>query len=564
MRLKHWMCLIFLGLTATIWSQEETSVIEESTPLNWFNLDPALNGQPGVSTERMYREILQGKTAKTVVVAVLDTGVDFEHEDLKEVMWVNPGEIPDNGIDDDQNGYIDDIHGWNFIGNADGRNIEADNLEMTRLYVVYHQKYKDKKPEEIAESDKKEYATYLEYGEKMVEKREAAKPDMELYGNVNEAFEALTAAIGKDPEDITERDVNKMRGSKDDGLVRASAMMLSLLAQGNTYKESVEGIYSLYENAYVEYNYYYNPEYDPRELVGDNYEDPYERFYGNNDVEGNDARHGTHVAGIIAAQRDNGIGMDGVANNVRIMAVRMLPPHGDERDKDIANAIIYAVDNGASVINMSFGKGASPYKDVVDKAVKYAMEHDVLLIHAAGNDGKENDLENNFPNDKFMKSGWFQPKSADNWIEVGAIGPREGETLATDFSNYSGTLVDVFAPGEEIYATVPDDEYESLAGTSMAAPVVAGIAGVLRSYYPELSASQIKQVIMSSVVKQKMQVQIPGGEKMIDFSDLCVSGGTVNVYKAAQLASSVKGKRKKKNMRLYVPVVQDSRVVPVP
>jgi cell wall-associated protease len=528
----------------------------EEVPKNWFNLDPAVNGVPGISIERTYRELLANKPSRTIVVAVLDTGVDYDHEDLKDVMWVNPGEIPGNGVDDDKNGYIDDIHGWNFIGNADGRNIEADNLEMTRLYVQYHAKYKDMKPEEIAEEDKKEYETYLEYGKKMEEKRAAAKPDLDLYGNVNDLFQKLNEAIDKDPKEVTAKDVNRFRNNANTDLARAASMMLNVMDQGNTYKQSLDGIGQMYDQAYADYNYYYNPEYDPRDLVGDNYEDPTERYYGNNDVEGNDARHGTHVAGIIGAVRKNGIGMDGVADNVRIMAVRMLPPHGDERDKDIANAIRYAVDNGATVINMSFGKGASPYKGVVDDAVKYAMRNDVLLIHAAGNDAKLNDFENNFPNDKFEEKGWFKPKFADNWLEIGAVGPRYGKDMVAGFSNYSGEIVDVFAPGEEIYATVPNNEYEFLQGTSMAAPVVAGIAAVLRSYYPGLSARQIKDVIMGSVVKEKEQVYIPGTEDLVSFSDICTAGGTVNAYKAVQLAAQIDGKRKKKYMQLYTPMKQ--------
>ncbi|MEN0002799.1 MAG: S8 family peptidase [Bacteroidota bacterium] len=550
MNSKFCLTLIGLLLAGAVFAQQAP----DETPKNWFNLDPAVNGVPGISVERMYRELLKDRTPQVTIVAVLDSGVDFEHEDLKEVMWVNQGEIPDNGIDDDKNGYIDDIHGWNFIGNPDGTNVEADNLEMTRLYVIYRDKYKDRDRADLSKEEQEEYDQYKEWDTLMEEKRAAALPDMELYGNINKFLQALHEAIGKEPEEVTEKDIVKIqRGSKDQMLVQAASIMLDLIGQGNTYAESLEGISQMAESAYVDYNYYYNPEYDPRDIVGDNYEDPNERFYGNSDIIGNDPLHGTHVAGIIGAQRKNGIGMDGVADNVRIMGVRMLPPHGDERDKDIANAIYYAVDNGASVINMSFGKGASPYKDVVDKAMKYAVDNDVVIVHAAGNDAKKNEFGNNYPNDRFDDQGWFKPSAVKTWIEVGAIGPKYGKDMVAGFSNYSSEIVDVFAPGEEIYATAPGNKYKFLQGTSMAAPVVSGVAAVLRSYFPELSAKQIKDIIESAVVKENDMVYLPGTDTLVNFADLCTSGGTLNAYKAAQIAAGVKGKRQAKHMKKYIP-----------
>ena len=159
-------------------------------------------------------------------------------------------------------------------------------------------------------------------------------------------------------------------------------------------------------------DYAYNPDYDSRKLiVKDNYADSNERFYGNNDVEGPDALHGTHVAGIVGAVVGNEIGSDGIARNVKLMSVRAVPD-GDERDKDVANAIRYAVDNGATIINMSFGKGYSWDKKAVDEAVKYAAKHDVLLVHAAGNSGQNNDKTDNFPNDFIGKHGFIFKKNA--------------------------------------------------------------------------------------------------------------------------------------------------------
>jgi subtilisin family serine protease len=283
--------------------------------------------------------------------------------------------------------------------------------------------------------------------------------------------------------------------------------------------------------------YSYNPDFDSRLIVGDDYNNLTERHYGNSDVRGPDAYHGTHVAGIVGAKRDNNIGMNGVANGVRIMSVRTVPD-GDERDKDVANAIRYAVENGANVINMSFGKGFSPQKPVVDEAVRYAMSRGVLMVHAAGNDGEDLTYNESFPTPFFVDG-----ERAELWLEVGASG-YTSTGLAASFSNYGSERVDVFAPGVEIYATIPDNEYTRLQGTSMASPVVAGVAGLLMAYYPELTAAQVKQIIMETVTPyQEMNVQVPGGGGMRPFGELSISGGVVNAYSALLRAAEITGGR---------------------
>lgn len=515
---------------------------QEKAPQNWFHLDPATDSVPGVATIRTYQELLNGRQGEMVVVAVLDSGVDYEHEDLKNVMWVNDDEIPNNGIDDDQNGYVDDIHGWNFIGNADGRNIHHDNLEVTRLYAKYKAKFENANEAELSKDDKELYKQFKEWEKTIKDKQESVAPNIALYGGISEAFGKVVEEIGKKPEDITADDINKLNPT-DQTVIRAVSVLKNLMAEGNKFadiKQEVDEVYNYYHG---QANYYYNPDYDPRDLVGDDYMNKEERIYGNNDVRGPDSEHGTHVAGIIGAERGNGIGMDGVSDKVRIMSVRVVPD-GDERDKDVANAIRYAVDNGASIINMSFGKGWSPYKSVVDDAIKYAMKNDVLLVHAAGNDGKQNNLTNNYPNDRFNKKGWFAPRFAKNWIEVGASDYKDGGAPA-GFSNYSPDLVDVFAPGVEIYSTVPGSKYRNLQGTSMASPVVAGVAAVLRSYFPELSAKQIKSIIMDSTKKTDEKVKKPGSDEMVPYGQLSVTGGLVNVYQAVIMAGSTKGKKRK-------------------
>ena len=519
----------------------------EKAPDDWFHLDLADDNYPGVSSKKAHEQLLKGKKGEKVIVAVLDSGVDYDHEDLKEVMWVNAGEIAGNGIDDDGNGYIDDIHGWNFIGNKAGENVEHDNIEMTRTYALYRDKYKDADPDKLSKKERKEYETYKKYGEIIETKKSEIGPQLENLQFTIQLFDMMKASFDK--EDVSGEELKNIKTS-DELLKRAAQAFSAMMEEtGFSFKELGEYFGEL--NDYLEGQiYHYDPDLDSRKIVGDDYRNPYETGYGNSNVEGPDAKHGTHVAGIIAASRNNGMGIDGIATNVEIMSVRVVPD-GDERDKDVANAIRYAVDNGASIINMSFGKGESPRKEIVDKAVKYALKHDVLLVHAAGNDGSENQANNNFPNDRLKKPGLFGSRFAKNWIEVGANHWTMDENLPASFSNYSNEYVDVFAPGTEIYSTVPGDGYKNEQGTSMAAPVVSGVAAVLRSYFPELTAQQVKEILLTSSVKQKIKVVKPGTSEQVPFSQLSTSGGMVNAYNAIRMAQTVKGKKKKKKKSSY-------------
>ncbi|HFA51667.1 MAG TPA: peptidase S8 [Bacteroidetes bacterium] len=518
-------------------------------PKNWQHLDKVKDGFMGVSADKMYAELLKGKKSQTVIVAVIDGGVDPLHEDLKDVMWHNPGEIPGNGKDDDGNGYVDDVYGWNFIGGKDGKNVHHDQLESTRLVAKYKKQFKNVDPSSLSKKDRKKYDEYKKLEASVVKEREEAASNAAFYGGLLNAVNSIVKATGK--EKPTAKDISKLK-LEDEGIAYAAQLLGERLSQGQSVDDFKEELQDGLDYFGGQADYYYNTDIDVRSIVGDNYADSYERYYGNNDVRGPDADHGTHVAGTIAAARNNGVGMNGIADNVKIMAVRCVPD-GDERDKDVANAIIYAVDNGASVINMSFGKGQAWDKDAVDKAVKYAMKNDVLMVHAAGNSHQDNDVEKNFPNDSFRKKGFLGlgPKMAKNWLEIGALSWKGGEDAAANFSNYGKKGVDVFAPGVDIYATFPDNHYKAISGTSMASPVAAGVAAVIRSYYPELSAVQVKDIIMSSTTMTKnAKVKKPGGNgELVPFSELSVTGGAVNGYEAIKKASTVKPKKKKNKWR---------------
>ena len=531
---------------------------KEEAPKDWFNRDPS-EGYNGLSTNKLYESVLKGKKSQTIIVAVLDSGVDGEHEDLKDIMWTNPGEIPGNGIDDDKNGYVDDIHGWNFLGGKDGKNISHETLELTRLYAKLRKIYGDKKESEVA--DKAEYKKYIEYRDLVEATRTESTKQIDRYKGIETEIMASLDAAEKALEGKPINVANVTAISKDNKeAARGKKVLLNMLEDGEVanidaakkdIKEQLAGAVEHFDN---QLKYQYNPDFNDRAaIVGDNPENSYERYYGNNDTRGPDASHGTHVAGIIAASRNNGIGMDGVADNVRIMSVRCVPD-GDERDKDVANAIIYAVDNGASVLNMSFGKSYSYDKAAVDKAVRYAADHDVLIVHAAGNDANNNDEGGNFPTKKFEKrGGLFKPKKANNWLEIGALSWKQGEDLPATFSNYGKKNVDVFSPGVAIYSTTPDNTYASYQGTSMASPACAGVCAAIRSYYPDLNVDQVKEIIRGSAVKSDNMVKLPSKSRdpkavptMVKFSDLSNTGGFASSTNAAVMAAKTVAKPSKK------------------
>lgn len=525
---------------------------QSKAPENWFTKDQTADGVQGTSSDQTLAALkARGKKGQPIIVAVLDSGIDYLHEDLKDIMWVNPGEIPGNGIDDDKNGYIDDIHGWNFLGGPNGESVSHETLELTREYVRLSKKFKGSNGKNLYGPAKQEYDYYLQVKEAYEEARKRAE-DMKAqidaqFAKFENAFALIAKASGN--ANFTLEDLAKMDAGSDEALKEAIALAQRVMAQGLTPENIAEQKAGASEYADGQLQYNLNPDYNPRSIVGDDPTDLTKRNYGSNEYRGPDASHGTHVAGIIAAIRGNGLGIDGVADNVRIMTVRCVPD-GDERDKDVANAIRYAVDNGASIINMSFGKGYSPDKAYVDAAVKYAAEHDVLLVHAAGNDSENNDSSPNFPNDQYLtpvRRGWFgKDRTAPNWLEIGALSWRTGDKRVAGFSNYGKKNVDLFAPGHQLNSTVPDNEYAVFSGTSMASPAAAGVAAIIRSYYPELSARQVRAVMIDSVVKQDGEVNKPGGTEKVKFSELCASGGTVSASNAVALAEKTKPESRKK------------------
>jgi subtilisin family serine protease len=503
--------------------------------LNWYN-----GKKYGMHTDMAYAKLLADKESSPVVVAVIDSGVDIEHEDLKGRIWVNEDEIAGNGIDDDNNGYIDDVNGWNYLGNADGENINDVRLEIARIYAKMKPEFDGKEYGDLNEEQQKQFAYYKEIEDKINSKRKMAQDELEGVKFLTEIItDSHKEMVEKFGENYTMEQLNSVK--KDPDLGESATNLITYEKLGLGYYDYMD--YLQYYKDILEFNY--NPDIDPRaEVIGDDVSDINDRAYGNNDVEGPDASHGTHCAGIIAAVRNNGMGNDGVADNVRIMSLRAVP-NGDEWDKDIALAVRYAVDNGAQIISMSFGKAYSMYPEMVMEAFKYAEEKGVLVVHAAGNEGQDNDESANFPTPKY--EGMSDKFS--NWIEVGAStrhkkakfkkGYLDRPGLAADFSNYGNEMVDVFAPGYDIYSCVPNNKYDVFDGTSMAGPMVSGLAALLKSYYPSLTMFEIRDIIFDSVQIVDRTTPLPGDPSVTaSFDDLCVQAGIINVYNAIELAEA--------------------------
>jgi subtilisin family serine protease len=453
-----WYCCFLLSLSALSSAPVQGQQKSPEPGRDWYFRDPADDSLAGISLYKAYN-LLKSRKARTVVVAVIDNGFDLEHEDLKNNIWTNSKEVPGNGIDDDHNGYIDDIHGWNFRGSKDGSTSVNDQAEATRVYTLWKDIYDNKDTAGLSREKKVEW---LEF--------QNAK------------------------KEYLERSMDPKASAED----RA---------------------------------YYYNPAFNARQGV-DSPDNINQRYYGIPVGQlPAELSHGTHVAGIIAAERNDGKGIDGIADHVLVMPIVATTGGGDERDKDVANAIFYAVDNGAQIINMSFSKKYSPYKERVDEAVRYAELKNVLIFHAAGNSGDNDDTAGYYPTGLYSDG-----KKAGNLITVGWSRPKFDYRLAHPNSNYGKTQVDLFAPGSDIYSLVPVNAYAEKSGSSMSTPMVSGVAALLFSYFPSLTAADVKDILMKSVYIPHNLVNRPGSTDKVEFNSLSVSGGIVNAYQAVIMA----------------------------
>lgn len=498
-------------------------------PPGWHHLDPEQDKVMGVSTYRSY-ELLKGKKPDTVIVAILDNGAEVTHQDLKEVIWINPNEISGNKIDDDNNGYIDDIHGWNFLGNAKGQNLKNETTGLTRTYAQLHKKYK--KQDSNTVTNKEGYLKYLVVKEEFELKFESKKEDLESLQEMIKSYKQADKIICRElnSKHYTITEVNELKSNK-----KKVKIAKQTLFTFNEHRITQEKLASEYEHINNQLETRLNPKYKGRKkLVGDNPDDINDTIYGNNQVNARGPYHGTGIASIVGAAH-NDIGIDGIAAPVKLMILRIVP-NGDVRDKDIALAIRYAIRNGASIINCSFAKKHPMHNDFVQDAIEEAEQAGVLIVHAAGNDGINLDEMPYYPTGIKMNG-----KKATNWITVGASREIDGQQTPAFFSNYGKKSVDVFAPGVNISTCTLNNGYGKGSGTSSAAPIVAGIAAVLKAYYPHLSGVQLKEIILQSVYIPKTEkVYLPGSKNknFTTFNQLCVSGGVANLFNAISLLES--------------------------
>ncbi len=507
-------------------------VLTAQSKLDWQHLDPELDNILGISTYRAF-EYLKGRNSKTVIVAIIDNGAELTHEDLQGQFWTNPNEIEGNGIDDDKNGYVDDMHGWNFLGNAKGQNIKRETTELTRIYGVLNKQFGNIDKAKLNENELKQFGNYQKIKQEYFAAVKQKKDEINLYQNILsnclESDSILKEYFKKDTYSQSEL----MTISKNDSQVLAIGNYMLKVFQADLSISKIEGII---DNNKQDLETRLNPNFNIRkEIIGDNPNDLNDSKYGNNQVGAQSPYHGTGVAGTIGALC-NGVGAEGIAKNVKLMILRVLP-NGDERDKDVALAIIYAINNHADIINCSFGKAWSEHPEFVECAMRKAEKAGVLIVHASGNNGQDNDSIATWPTGYYANG-----VRAKNWISVGASQMKDDENLVANFSNYGNKSVDIFAPGMDINSCILNNKYELASGTSIAAPVVSGIAAVIKSYYPKLSATQIKEIIIRSAYIPKTAGVFVEGQikKKTKISNISVSGGIANLYRALLLIDQQK------------------------
>jgi hypothetical protein len=475
----------------------------------------------GANTEaaRIYMGERWFGTKKNIVVGVIDSGIDTTLESVRPALWSNPKEKPD-GKDNDGNGYVDDLHGWNFLGTADGTfNMTSAGTQEFREFKRLYPKYKHVNAEEMANNA--EYQYYL-----AMRKAAGINGYLRAYAFAQQkamarhAIDSIAQAMpGIDADTMCVTNVMRLDVNEPRWESWVSAQIADIVRSGGSmtwakFKQRQQAALQLMQNRIASIE----RDIDKRTLMGDNMNDASDIHYGNNTLTVDGCEHGTFVAGIIAGQTPDDKRYEGICPEAKIMTIRICPD-GDEYDKDVSTAIRYAVDNGAKVINMSFGKYTSPQADMVNDAIAYAARHDALIVQAAGNDHKDIDRANYFPTavDK-------QGRRFDNYIRVGAT---DMHGHASKISNYGARNVDIFAPGEYIASVFPGNKKDLSQGTSLAAPVVAGVAAMIRCYFPRLTATEVKHILMESASR-------------MDEQGLSVCNGIVDALAAVKMARKYK------------------------
>lgn len=429
---------------------------------------------------KTYTEFGEPSEENKVIVAVIDSGVDINHINLRHAIWNNKREIPDNGIDDDENGYVDDINGWNFLGEQN-----FDQSELTRKILSMKNSLDIDSQELQKLSEKLQYKRTL-----LIKELEDYQKDLYIY-QVSLAQQELSSV----------------------------SIFTTALKKLQAKYGSVEKLEALISRNINRLSIVFNLHYSPQKIIE------------NNDVsELEEHNHGTHISGVIAAIDHNENAPISIApNNSIIMPIKAIPVEGEERDEIIAKAIHYAVDNGAKIINLSFKKYTTTHPELLLNAIDYAEKSNVLIVNSAGNRGINIDHTKHYPHGVNPKIDQVR----ENWITVAASSSHIGKNTVARFSNIGRKQVDLFAPGVDIYSLAPNDNFAILSGTSMAAPLVTGAAVLLLSYKPSLSAAQLKQIITKSVRKiPNHYIRKHNSRRNVLFTRLSSSGGVLDIHQA--------------------------------
>jgi cell wall-associated protease len=546
---------IFMQLPYSFCNGQSGAYHPTKRPHDWWQADWKKDSLPGISLDEAYA-YLKGRKSKQVIVAIIDNCIDTAHEELKDFIWTNKKEIPGNGIDDDHNGYADDVHGWCFIANKNNIAQTKQAASEVLVYNTWKTQFENIDTTELKSDAKVQYDIYQTAKKMMFEKYH---------------FFQTIAILESDSVKFIQYVEKLLPGYKD---TKIKDIPFSTLRSSNSYDSAANLFLSFFAktvpttitlsrfsgrlktsvgfNGLINFinQYTYRDTYDTtnnyRKIIGDNPDDFNDKYYGTPavNIPQIGGAHATFIAGIICANRNNNIGINGIADNVQIMPLVTSVPGGGSISKDIVMAIHYAVDNGASIINMSFG--ITPWIDEHEKELRdafdYANKHNVLIVNAAGNDGL------NLDNEKYLMGMGSNGKEHDSYIRVGATTASMNDTLVTNFSQFGRKTVDLFAPGTAIYSTIPGNQYDTENGTSFACPVVVGVAVLLKSYFPKLTAKQIKEIIVKSVYKPDVMVVPParaGFTNKVPFSYLSKSGGIVNAYNAVKLADEITKKNKR-------------------
>jgi len=510
---------------------------------SWQHKDLISDSIPGISLDKAYQELIKNKKGKDIIVAVIDMQLDINHEELNQSIWKNKKEIPNNNIDDDNNGYIDDIHGWNFLGNSKGESVYESNFEYVRIVRNYNSFIKTNNNKIILEDNNK-YIIYKKADSILQVNLKEYKNEVAYYKKYKIRFNNWKLELKKyfPNEKYT---IKKLKSIKTNNNKTQDA--INKITHSLKYDLMDRWIDKTIKNNQRYLDFYLNINYNDRELIGDDENNIEDTNYGFHNVGINQnlkTYHATYVTGLLSANRNNKIGINGISNNIKIMPI-VVASNGDENDKDIALAIRYAVNNGAKIINMSFGKAFSTNKVWVTEALKHAEKHNVLCVHSAGNEFQNIDIVNDYPNDIDGNN----KEILNNFIVVGASTRHVNNKLVSDFSNYGRNNVDIFAPGETIYTTKINNTYKFKSGTSMATPLVSGIAALIWLQYPKLKAHEVKEIILESGVSYDIDVELPSYDeekKLVPFKSLSKSGKIVNAYNALLLAKHYKKWKKGK------------------